>query len=146
MAKSKTTPVEQPLAEQIRASEKSRLPVETMLATDERVLARITDGIYRQPSSALRELISNSYDADASEVIILTDAPRFSVITIRDNGLGLSPESLQHLIEHIGGSAKRTTKGAALDVTAEHDPTRSPGGRKLIGKLEIGLFSVAQFT
>ena len=134
------------LAEQIRATAKTRQPVEAPLKTDERVLARITDGIYRQPSSALRELISNAYDADASEVILLTDAPRFSVISIRDNGLGLSPESLQHLIEHIGGSAKRTTQGAALDVTAAHDPTRSPGGRKLIGKLGIGLFSVAQFT
>lgn len=134
------------LAEQIRATGRTRQPVETSLKTDERVLARITDGIYRQPSSALRELISNAYDADATEVVLLTDAPRFSVITIRDNGLGLSPESLQHLIEHIGGSAKRTTQGAALDVTAEHDPTKSPGGRKLIGKLGIGLFSVAQFT
>jgi hypothetical protein len=134
------------LAQQIRATAKTRQPVEAPLKTDERVLARITDGIYRQPSSALRELISNSYDADASEVVILTDAPRFSTITVRDNGLGLSPESLQHLIEHIGGSAKRTKEGAALEVTAEHDPTRSPSGRKLIGKLGIGLFSVAQFT
>ena len=134
------------LAEQIRATAKTREPVEAVLKTDKRVLARITDGIYRQPSSALRELISNAYDADASEVVILTDAPRFSTITVRDNGLGLSPESLQHLIEHIGGSAKRTKEGAALEVTAEHDPSRSPGGRKLIGKLGIGLFSVAQFT
>ena len=27
------------------------------LATNERVLARVTDGIYRQPGSAIRELI-----------------------------------------------------------------------------------------
>ena len=135
-----------PLAARIRATERTREPVETPIKTDERVLARITDGIYRQPSSALRELISNAYDADASEVIILTDAPRFSIITVRDNGLGLSPESIQHLIEHIGGSAKRTSQGADLEITAEDDPTLSPGGRKLIGKLGIGLFSVAQFT
>ncbi|MBI3853500.1 MAG: ATP-binding protein [Verrucomicrobia bacterium] len=146
MAKSKTTPVEQPLAEQIRASEKSRMPVETMLATDERVLARITDGIYRQPSSALRELISNAYDADSAEVVILTDAPRFAQISIRDNGLGLSPEVLEHLIKHIGGSVKRSEEGKELGVTAKTDENRSPGGRQLIGKLGIGLFSVAQFT
>jgi Histidine kinase-, DNA gyrase B-, and HSP90-like ATPase len=134
------------LAGKIRATGKTREPVVTAIKTDQRVLARITDGIYRQPSSALRELISNAYDADATEVVILTDAPRFSVISVRDDGIGLSPESLQHLIEHIGGSAKRTGEGAALHITAGNDATRSPGGRQLIGKLGIGLFSVAQFT
>jgi Histidine kinase-, DNA gyrase B-, and HSP90-like ATPase len=139
-------PTEKPLAEQIRASEKSRLPVETMLATDERVLARITDGIYRQPSSALRELISNAYDADSTEVVIQTDAPRFAQISIRDNGQGLSPEVLEHLVKHIGGSVKRSEEGQELGVTAKTDKDHSPGGRQLIGKLGIGLFSVAQFT
>ncbi len=140
------SPAQSPLAQQIRETKQTRVPVEASLKTDDRILARITDGIYRQPSSALRELISNAYDADATEVVILTDAPRFSTITIRDNGLGLTPESLEHLIEHIGGSAKRTLAGADLEVTKRGDPTKSPGGRKLIGKLGIGLFSVAQFT
>ena len=134
------------LAKQIRASEKTQKPVETWLATDERVLARITDGIYRQPSSALRELISNAYDADATEVIILTDAPRFGEISVRDNGLGLSPEVLEYLVKHIGGSPKYSEEGKKLGITAKEDQGRSPGGRQLIGKLGIGLFSVSQFT
>jgi hypothetical protein len=134
------------LAGRIRASEKTREPVDTPLATDERVLARITDGIYRQPASALRELISNAYDADATEVIIQTDAPRFGQISVRDNGRGLSPEVLEHLVKHIGGSAKRTDAGKDLRVTSSGDENKSPGGRQLIGKLGIGLFSVAQFT
>ncbi|MGA2789110.1 MAG: ATP-binding protein [Verrucomicrobiota bacterium] len=137
---------DQPLAKEIRASERTRTPAEASLATDERVLARITDGIYRQPSSALRELISNAYDADAQEVIILTDAPRFGEISVRDDGLGLSPEVLEHLVRHIGGSPKRTEEGRELGVTAKDDENFSPGGRWLIGKLGIGLFSVAQFT
>src|ERR1700680_2155089 len=93
----------QTLAERIRTSER-RKPVDAFLATDQRVLARITDGIYRQPASALRELISNAYDADAREVAILTDAPRFSSIVVRDDGFGLSPATLAHLIKNIGGS------------------------------------------
>jgi hypothetical protein len=136
---------DQQLAYEIRASERTRRPAEASLATDERVLARITDGIYRQPSSALRELISNAYDADAQEVIILTDAPRFGEISVRDDGLGLSPEVLEHLVKHIGGSPKRTEEGRELGITAK-DENFSPGGRWLIGKLGIGLFSVAQFT
>jgi len=34
--------------------------VRTRLKASERVIARVTDGIYRQPASALRELISNA--------------------------------------------------------------------------------------
>jgi HSP90 family molecular chaperone len=108
---------EQELAKKIDESDSSS-PVETTLTTNERVLARITDGIYRQPASALRELISNAYDADAREVAILTDAPRFSSIVVRDDGFGLSPATLAHLIKNIGGSAKRTQEGVKLEVTS----------------------------
>lgn len=65
---------------------------------------------------------------------------------MRDDGLGLSPATLAHLIKNIGGSAKRTNQGKALEITASDDASRSPGGRQLIGKLGIGLFAVAQFT
>lgn len=136
---------EKRLTEEIDRSDSSK-PVLASLTTNERVLARITDGIYRQPASALRELISNAYDADAREVVILTDAPRFSSIIVRDDGLGLSSATLAHLIKNIGGSAKRTKEGKELEITATDDLTKSPGGRKLIGKLGIGLFAVAQFT
>ena len=77
------------------------------LNTDEKVLARVTDGIYRQPASAIRELISNAYDADAANVWIDTDVPRFKNIVVRDDGNGMSSAELTNLIHHIGGSAKR---------------------------------------
>ncbi len=133
------------LAKNIRNTEGTDASVEGKLETDDRVLARITEGIYRQPASALRELISNAYDADATEVIIITDAPRFEQITIRDNGHGLSPEVLTHLVKHIGSSAKRDERGPVLRVSGA-DMNRSPEGRQFIGKMGIGLFSVAQFT
>jgi hypothetical protein len=121
-------------------------PIATELRTSERVLARVTDGIYRRPGSALRELISNAYDADATRVVINTDRPRFERITISDNGLGMTPDVLKHLIHNIGGSAKRSTIGQRLGVTDSDDADLSPGGRTLIGKIGIGLFSVAQLT
>jgi hypothetical protein len=134
------------LADKISKAFGSDKAITEPLHTSERVIARITDGIYRQPSSALRELISNAYDADAKEVVILTDAPRFSRITIRDNGHGLTPEALEHMVQNIGGSAKRRLEGAETGDTDKTDPSKSPGGRTLIGKMGIGLFSVAQFT
>ncbi|PYE30601.1 histidine kinase/DNA gyrase B/HSP90-like ATPase [Idiomarina fontislapidosi] len=119
----------------------------TKLRTDDKVLARVTDGIYRFPSSALRELISNAYDADAENVYIDTDVPRFNTMTIRDDGNGMSIDALVNMIHHIGGSAKRSNKGRDLNVTDNSDNTRSlKKKRKLIGKIGIGLFSVAQLT
>ncbi len=133
---------EKELVTQIHKSENNSEPVATTLRTDERVIARVTDGIYRRPGSALRELISNAYDADASRVVIKTDAPRFERITVEDNGHGMSPEVLAHMLFHIGGSAKRSKEGGHLGVTAPNSPYHSPGGRRLIGKIGIGLFSV----
>lgn len=121
--------------------------VETILKTDDRVIARVTDGIYRQPGSALRELISNAYDADASEIFIDTDAPRFGTIKITDDGVGMSPAVLARLLEHIGGSSKRTLEGSEIGVASHTDSTISNiKKRKLIGKIGIGLFSVSQLT
>ena len=134
------------LVASIRASHGTKDIVRTTLKTDERVIARVTDGIYRQPGSALRELISNAYDADASRVVIKTDAPRFERISVEDDGHGMGPEALAHLLLHIGGSAKRSDAGPGLGVTASNDPMRSPNGRRLIGKIGIGLFSVSQLT
>ena len=134
------------LVARIRASHGTDDVVRTVLKTDERVIARVTDGIYRQPGSALRELISNAYDADATRVVLKTDAPRFERISVEDDGHGMPPEVLAHLLLHIGGSAKRNDVGASLGVTAQDDTMCSPGGRRLIGKIGIGLFSVSQLT
>lgn len=133
------------LTADIRASTRDD-PVSARLTTDERVLARVTDGIYRQPGSAIRELISNAYDADATRVVIKTDRPRFETLTIEDDGNGMTPDALAYLLHHIGGSAKRSLSGSSLGITDQDDPMRSPNGRRLIGKIGIGLFSVSQLT
>jgi hypothetical protein len=137
---------EEDFVDSIRMFRATGEAAEATLRTDDRVLARITDGIYRQPSSALRELISNAFDADATEVYVDTDAPRFSQIRVRDNGSGMTEDVLARMIHHIGGSSKRTSVGARLGTTDPEDPTKSPKGRKLIGKIGIGLFSVSQLT
>lgn len=149
MASPKSAPSiteEQGLINAIRESVDNTQVVSTTLKTDERVIARVTDGIYRQPGSSLRELISNAYDADATRVVIKTDAPRFDRISVEDDGHGMTPEMLAYLLFHIGGSAKRNNIGKGLGVTDLKDPSLSPGGRKLIGKIGIGLFSVSQLT
>jgi Histidine kinase-, DNA gyrase B-, and HSP90-like ATPase len=134
------------LAKKIRKARPGDKPFETELRTSERVIRRVTDGIYREPWAAIRELISNAYDADATQVVVSTDFPRFQRITVRDNGNGFTAEALASMCLNIGGSPKRTSLGESLGVTSKDDPDLSPGGRRLIGKLGIGLFSVSQLT
>ncbi|MFN9528349.1 MAG: ATP-binding protein [Pseudomonadaceae bacterium] len=119
---------------------------ESQLMVDDRVLARITDGIYRRPSAAIRELIFNAYDADATSVVVDTDYPRFEYISVKDNGNGMDEHSLANLFTHIGGSSKRTQKGVKLGTVNEKDPALSPGGRRIIGKIGIGMFAVTHLT
>lgn len=137
---------QQKLVERIADSAKSGVAATGNLKTDDRIIARVTDGIYREPWSAFRELISNAYDADATEVSIDCDYPFFKEIRITDNGRGMNRETIADLLEHIGGSSKRTARGKRLGTVLDTDPTRSKGGRKLIGKIGIGLFAVAQLT
>lgn len=133
------------LAEDIKSSTVDD-PVRTSLDTNRRIIRRVTDGIYREPWAAFRELISNAYDADARTVRITTDWPRFKEIHISDDGNGMSIEALAYLIKNIGGSAKRTKVGSEIGVAQLGNSDTSPAGRKLIGKIGIGLFAVNHFT
>lgn len=133
------------LGAQIRAASADH-PVEVPLSTSQRIIARVTDGIYREPWAAFRELCANAYDADANRVVIETGAPRFDQIIVRDDGVGMSADTLAYVVENIGGSSKRTQVGVALHTASAEDSDYSPGGRPLIGKIGIGLFAVAQLT
>lgn len=121
-------------------------PRETALATSERIIARVTDGIYREPWAAFRELVANAYDADATYVVIETGQPEFARMTVRDDGIGMSPKTFAYVLKSIGGSSKRSHAGVDLNTVRNDALDVSPGGRKLIGKIGIGLFAVAQLT
>ena len=136
----------QSLSERIKQSVTTGDTVKDTLATSQRIIARVTDGIYREPWAAFRELIANAYDADARRVIIETGAPDFAQVSVRDDGNGMSAETLAYVVKNIGGSSKRTARGATLHTANANNPDLSPGGRPLIGKIGIGLFAVAQLT
>lgn len=134
------------LAERIRQNADGGEAVQAELAANQRIIARVTDGIYREPWAAFRELVANAYDADATHVVVETGAPEFDQITVRDDGIGMSADALEYIIKNIGASSKRRSLGAELNTVQAGDSERSPGGRPLIGKIGIGLFAVAQLT
>ena len=71
-----------------------------------RLLRHISRGIYRTPAAALKELVSNAYDARATEVSINTGFPTFESIVVTDNGDGMSQGEFKTLVQRIGLSNK----------------------------------------
>ena len=103
-----------------------------------KILGHISAGIYRSPAGAIKELVSNAFDADATRVAITTNWPSFDIITCRDNGSGMTQKKFERIMtREIGDSAKRVgTDEDADDVTNQ--------GRPIIGWLGIGMLGIAQ--
>jgi hypothetical protein len=97
------------------------------------IIADISAGIYRSPAGALKELISNAFDADSPSVRISTGWPKFKTFTCTDDGRGMTPDEFRQIMGHIGGSNKRDA--------GELSPKFN---RPLIGRIGIGLLSIAQ--
>src|SRR5438046_1932832 len=94
-----------------------------------KTLGLISAGIYRTPAGALKELISNGFDADADWVRISTNSPNFNVLSVTDNGSGMTREEFVDLMERrIGDSPKRLGTGKS---PIKHRP--------YIGRIGIGL-------
>lgn len=103
-----------------------------------RILRHIGRGIYRTPAAALKELVSNSYDARATEVTINTGYPVFEDITVRDNGDGMTKEDFKKFITNIG----LTDKVAGDRIVMP----RGEKERHFIGHFGIGLLAIGQLA
>lgn len=100
-----------------------------------KVFGHLSQGLYRTPAGAIKELISNSFDADARLVRIHTDFPRFTTFSCEDDGNGMSLDEFKRLVDRgIGNSFKRT--GEEVATTAL--------GRPFIGRLGLGILALAQ--
>lgn len=98
-----------------------------------KVIGHISQGLYRTPSGALKELISNAYDADASYVKLHTGFPTFTTFSCEDDGTGISKDKFIQLMDGgIGDSEK-----LSLSQTGRN-------GRPIVGRLGVGLVSLGQ--
>lgn len=99
----------------------------------EKALGHLSRGLYRSPASAIRELISNGWDANARNVHVDTNYPKFFQVSIKDDGDGFSKDEFERLMAgNIGNSAKRPSNKALTN------------GRPMIGRLGIGMLGIAQ--
>src|SRR5271155_5288709 len=92
-----------------------------------RIIQLFSEGLYSSPNKAIEELVSNSFDAGATNVHVILPADltdRDGTIVVVDDGIGMDAKGLgEHWL--IGVSRKR-------------DLTKLPKGRKQIGKFGIG--------
>ena len=109
-------------------------PIEDEINAAARIIGDISTGIYRSPANALKELVSNSFDAGATEVFVNTDHPAFSNISCFDNGPGISIEELRTIFRYIGGSDKRFHSETGMY------------GRPVIGRIGIGILAMSQIS
>jgi hypothetical protein len=100
----------------------------------EKALAHLSRGLYRSPASALRELVTNAWDANATEITIDTNFPFFAQVTTEDNGDGLTRGEFELLMEGgIGNSRKRSLDKHLIN------------NRPIVGRYGIGMLGIAQF-
>ncbi len=104
--------------------QKGRIKVHTQIIND------LSSGIYSSPASCIKELVNNSYDADAKTVTIRVK-PVYDSITIVDDGIGMNAVDFDKKFAWISHSTKRkdSEKSAKLK-------------RPLIGKIGIGFIAV----
>jgi hypothetical protein len=100
------------------------------LSVDAKIVKLLSSATYEDFPSALRELVSNSYDADATEVRIVIDLKN-DLIEISDNGNGMTREEFGFFLRIAGQERER-------DLSRNF-------ARKRIGQFGIGFLAIFPF-
>ena len=95
------------------------------------IVQHLSKGIYSNPASCIKELINNSFDADAAKAIVRAK-PEFDTFSITDDGEGMNYLDFDKKFLWISRSDKRDL---GLFTKA---------GRPIIGKIGIGFIAVSE--
>ena len=96
------------------------------------IIQHLSKGIYSNPANCIKELISNSFDADASKVIVRAK-PEFDTFSITDDGDGMNYVDFSTKFLWISRSDKR-----------DKGENTKKFKRPIIGKIGIGFISVSE--
>ena len=97
-----------------------------------KILKDLSSGIYSNPANAIKELVVNSYDADATNVTIRAK-PDLDSFTIIDDGIGMNCDDFETKFVWISHSEKR-----------KHSNLTEKYKRPLVGRFGIGFISASQ--
>ena len=95
-------------------------------------ILRELSGVYKPFVKALKELVSNAFDADADHVHV-TVADDFSSVTVTDDGEGMTPFEFRNDFTRIGGGSRRWLG------------EKTQKGRLRIGSKGIGFLALARY-
>ena len=107
-------------------------PTRDSLEVSAQIIKKLSQQMYRSPANAIKELVSNAFDADATQVRIETDV-MLDKITVIDDGNSISQSEFIDRMHKIAAETKRKKEGET-----------TPTGRPVIGKLGVGLLAVGQ--
>ncbi|MCK4478319.1 ATP-binding protein [Candidatus Bathyarchaeota archaeon] len=106
------------------------VPQRGSMKVGSQILKLLSEGTYSSPANSIKELISNSFDADATDVDISFDG---NELIIKDNGKGMDYKDFDEEFVYISRSRKRD-KG---DFTEKFN-------RPIIGFIGIGFIAVSE--
>jgi len=101
------------------------------LTVDKRIVRLLSASTYENFPDAIREMVSNAYDADATEVRITIDLKQ-DYIEVKDNGNGMSPDEFDFFLRIAG--QKRDKRRVS--------PVFS---RRQIGQFGVGFLAIFPF-
>lgn len=90
----------------------------------------------KDPVRAIIELVWNSLDADANKVSVTferNDADGIVGVTVRDDGLGMSPERVEQDFKWVGNSWKVGPRHRASEATSARQAWPGASARLRIG-------------
>lgn len=96
------------------------------------ILVHLGQGIYSTPANAIKELISNAYDADATKVTIRAK-PDMDNLVVMDNGDGMNEEEFEQHFAIVAKSFRR-----------QGGPYSRRLRRPIIGRFGIGFLAISQ--
>lgn len=100
------------------------------ITVDKRIVRILSGSTYANFPSAIKELITNSYDADAETVQINVDIAK-EIIEVRDDGKGMNEEDFAFYLRIAGKSRKKNAY--------------SEKKRRIIGQFGVGFLSALPF-
>jgi hypothetical protein len=95
-------------------------------------ILRELSGVYKPFPKALKELVSNAFDADADHLQV-TIGDDFSSVTVIDDGEGMTPFEFRNDFTRIGGGSRRWLG------------ERTRKGRLRVGSKGIGFLALARY-
>jgi hypothetical protein len=122
-----------PMLRLFRLEKKIDEPQIGTMKVGSQILDILSKGIYSAPENAVKELLSNAFDANAYNVTITSD-PKADRFTVWDDGDGMDYVDFDNNFTFISRSSKRE----------EGLFTRAPLRRPIIGKIGIGFVAVSE--